>query len=1388
LNPSRSTASGPAKPGLQQGASRRGRSRWWLLLLIVPGLLVALLWWSLRSESGSAWLLSLVPGLRVNAPQGVLLGDFSAGRVEVALPGGGALVIDGLRWSGLRAEHGSGTWPLAIVIGRLEAAQVEVRSGTASAAGPSTPPTSLALPIELRIDALRVAALKAAALGTTPLRDIRAAVHLGAERGALHRVDGLAFAHDKLRANGVLRIGTREPLPLQAEASVVQEGTLANAAWQASARLTGPLAALQLSATLRAQPSAQPGAPPPAAQTLDLKALLRPFEPWPLGDLDARAQGLDLSAFDARAPLTALSGEARITSEAADRPAQLQARIENTAAGRWNEGRLPLRQLLVELSARPDDPATLDLTKFDAALGSAAQPAGRLQGRGRWARDGWSLEATLAELQPARLDARAAPLPLSGTLSLAGTPPGGPAQSATLRADLGGRVPQRKGTAAARLKLDASATRDAGGDRIELREAVARAGEAVATLAGSAVRAAPEAPWRLQGKARLDRFDPLPWWPGREDSPWRRGPHRLDANGEFDLALPAGAAAAGQGQTRLLALRGRAALQLKDSLLAGVPLRGQAQWRNGDGASAAVEATLESGANRMRATGRVAGPRGSDRWDLELAAPALAAFAPVWRLLRPDVPDATLAGALTATAQVEGRWPALSTRGEARATALQVDRLTLRSAQAQWRAGLQLGAAVEAKVDITGLRQGEATLESAQLRLQGTGRAHRLELDAQTPARPPAWVDALQPGARGGKPGPSVALLRAEGGLTERAGTVDGWRGRVQQLELRGPGAAWLRSGEIVLEAGGFAQAPLRLALQPGRAELLGAALRWERIAWQAADGGTPATLDARATLEPLAIAPILARLQPDFGWGGDLLVGATLEVASAPSVRADIVLQRERGDLTVTEEAGTQALGLTDLRLGLNVADGTWSFTQGLAGSTLGVAAGAFVARTSPQALWPAPETPVSGVLELQVAQLGTWGPWVPAGWRLGGALRVSAGIGGTFGGPEYTGEMRGSKLSVRNFVQGVNVSDGEVAIALRGATARIERFSARGGAGTLQLEGEATLGSAPQARLTVAARQFQLLGRVDRRIVASGDARLQLERDRLQLDGQFGIDEGLIDFTRSDAPTLADDVLVVRANGAPTAAPEANGSSSGAATARLPTVALDLRVGLGERLRVRGRGLDTRLAGDLRITSPAGRMAVDGTVRALDGSYAAYGQKLAIDRGNLTFNGPAENPRLDIEATRPNLDVRVGVAVTGTAANPRVRLFSEPEMSEIDKLSWLVLGRASDGLGRTDTALLQRAALALLAGDRPGPTDPLMQAIGLDELSVSQSDGEVRETVVSLGKQLSRRWYVGYERSLNATAGTWQLIYRVAQRFTLRAQSGEDSALDVIWTWRWN
>ena len=161
---------------------------------------------------------------------------------------------------------------------------------------------------------------------------------------------------------------------------------------------------------------------------------------------------------------------------------------------------------------------------------------------------------------------------------------------------------------------------------------------------------------------------------------------------------------------------------------------------------------------------------------------------------------------------------------------------------------------------------------------------------------------------------------------------------------------------------------------------------------------------------------------------------------------------------------------------------------------------------------------------------------------------------------------------------------------------------------------------------------------------------------------------------------------------------------------------------------------------------------------------------------------------PSLDILALRGDIDERVGVVVSGTAVNPRVRLYCEPALDEFDTLTWLVLGRAPEGLGRDDTALLQRAALALLAGDRDGDGG-FLQRLGLDELSVRRgSAGGVDGTIISLGKQISKRVYVGYEQALGTAGGTLQLIYRVANRITLRARTGDENAIDVIWTWRWN
>ncbi len=1406
--------------------SRRRVLRWLagalVALLVLAAVALAALLWAVRSSSGSAWLLEHVPRLTVTAPQGSLVGDFAAERIAIEFPGSGVLRLDRPRWHALSAARGEGGRWLSLRIETLHADRVSWLGASESTATnePARSPASLRLPLELEVGAASVDELRVGADAATAISALHARVHLGAEGGARHRFDDLAAQRERVHASGSATIGADAPFGVAAHVALAAPDG-ATLPWQATADASGPLDRLDVQATARV--TADGGRP---AQSLAAHAVVRPFAAWPLGALEASTEALDLEVFAGDAPTTSLTGHAIVTTSGLDQPALVSIALANARAGRWNEGRLPIVRLQGTLRARPDAPGAIEVETLSAELGANDRSGGRIVGRGHWSAERWSIAADLDAVRPAALDARAPEATLSGTLSLTGSDfAAAPEQRAVeIVAQLSGPLADRRlpraASAVARLRLEARAALNA----IDLRVAEATLASAKASAAGKLVRSGAASPWRASGKLRLADFDPLPWWPGRADALLARGTSRLSGEAEFDLTL-AKTSTTSTVLDAIAATRGRASARVLPSTLIGVPVEGTAKFVNDDGRPQPAFEIIAAG-NKASAQGRLAAAGGSaDEWSLAIDAPALDRLALWFGPANARHSEASIAGSLAAKAHLEGRWPALQSDGELQGSGLRYTAYTVRRAEARWR----IGSAAEAPLDVTlaldGVDAAGRAIEHAGVRVAGTARAHHAELRIASAALPPEWADAIaaqsptdprpartaasSPSAAPAPPraaasGPTSAtsstpsrstlVAVVEGGLVDAGRERNsGWNGSIREFVAQGVGArarTWLRAHDLrgsVFWAGG----PARAHVEPGSAEALGATLRWNRFTWQDADApGHQARLDVQATVDPIAMAPLLRAAEPDFGWGGDLTIGARIDVRSAPSTSVDVVVERAGGDLTVTDEATTGALGLTDLHLGIAAHDGVWNFTAAVAGSAFGVGSAAVVARTTSSAAWPDAATPIDGVVELRVDRLGAWGTWLPAGWRLEGELQASARIQGRAGAPTYTGHVEGSHLRARNFLQGVDISEGTVALALQGNSAHIERFSAKGGSGTVRLEGDARFDEAPVAQLTLLADKFQMLGRVDRRIVASGRAGMRLDATTVALDGAFKVDEGLIDFSRSDAPTLGDDVEVVRR---PRPSPEAEQSSAASAAAVAPAareVALDLRVDMGERLRIRGRGLDGSLRGDLRLTTPASRLAVDGTLRIVDGTYQAYGQKLDIGRGVLTFVGAVENPRLDIEATRPNLDVRVGVLVSGTALTPRVRLFSEPDMSDIDKLSWLVAGRANEG--GADTALLQSAAVALLSGEGPGPGDRFMKSLGLDDIGVrqapAQGQSDVKETIVTVGKQISKRWYVGYEHGLNTTTGSWQLIYRIAQRLTVRAQAGQDNAIDLNWTLRWN
>lgn len=1384
-NPSEAPQPQPQPPAAPPAQARRRPPGHGLLTasLLLPGLVAAgalALWWGLSTEGGSRWLLGQVPDLRVEEPQGALLGDFSARRLRWQGSGGLTIELSGLRWQGLTLAWTSS----ARLWAQIDAAGLQVErvdlSWPAKPPADSALPQSLELPFAVRIGSLQVTELHLPGLGAQPLRDLRASLDLGAQQGLQHRLQLQGLSWDHWQFAGQAQIATQRDFALQAALQARRDGKgqrNSSDDWRADLQLQGPLQSPQLKGDVSG-----------SGQRLSASAELRPLAAWPLHRAELRADKLDLAALHSSLPATALSGLLQLQASALDKPALLKASLSNALAGRWDQGRLPLRQLTLDLQGRLDqvsDLALLRVDALDAQIGSNAEPGGRISAKG----PALELQARITDLRPAALDARLPNLQLSGGATLKGQAQAGQNLPALqLDTALSGLWNSARGAQAINLSLKARQQNRL----LELQLARLSAGSSTLQAQGQVLLGV-DGIWQASGSASAQAFDPRLLWAGEAGSAWQRGRHELNLTLAGELRQPE------RSWPRWP--QGQARLQLGQSLLNGAALSGALDYRGSaavgsTAGSPALQGELQLGTSTLKLAANAQGQA-----TLNLDARQLASLQPLLTLW---APQAQLSGSARAQLELTPQGAAAAVadpllardwRGSGQASIEQLQlrglpglgTIKLAAAALDFNAGSRADAALQLDARLQQLSVGSAHLGQARLEVQGNWARHQLKLDSQGAVPLPAWATLLA-----GQDGAALsAALRADGSFPvnpwqawrAKSGLV--WQASNASVLVR-PGKpglpAWLDADKLTLTASFGASGGLQqLAMAPGQAELAGAVLRWRQLQWQApiTAGALPLLL-ADVELDPLAVAPLLARWQPDFGWGGDLVMGGKILLRSAPQVEIDIALERHDGDLSVTDDAGIQALGLSELRLGLLARSGTWHFTQAVAGRNLGVLGGAMTARADPRALWPGPQSPLEGVLSAQVDNLGTWGAWLPPGWRLAGQFKAGISLAGRLGAPEIKGLAEGAHIVLRNPLLGVDVSEGSFGMTLDGATATLERLSAKGGAGTLSAQGRAELGASPKASLTLQADKFRLLGRVDRRLTASGTAKLELGEQSLKLDGRFRADEGLFDFSRADAPSLDDDVRVRRPQSVVTEAVVPKGKAPRQIDLRL---ALDL----GEQLRVFGRGVDTRLRGELLLSHAQGRPTLTGTVRTAGGTYEAYGQKLEIEKGEISFIGPLDNPRLDVLAVRPNTDVRVGVTLGGSAQNPRIKLYSEPEMAETDKLSWLLLGRGPDGLGRADTALLQRAALALLAGEGESPSGKLMKNLGLDEVSLAQDADETRGTVVRLGKQLSNRWYVGYERSLNATTGSWQLIYRIAQRFTLRAQSGEENAVDLIWQWKW-
>ncbi len=1328
-----------------------------LALLLLTVLTVGSLWWWAGTDG------SLSTALRWTASHQPLAYSEAKG----SLRRGGQIKALVWRQDGITVEADNVTFewqPWALLqrmlqINRLSASSLRVIDLRPPSPVPSLPPNALGLPLDI---ALRDFSITQLQWMGTPAVSLQAAQLTAsyAYTGQQHQLQLKSVQFASGRYQGKATLGAAQPLVLDAVFSGTVNtpvpGTTSTLPLTFDASVKGPVTDLAANAQLRLLQSLNPGAA--TAQQATATAQIMPWADQPVRKADATFRNLNLGALWPQAPQTQLTGSASVKPEKASATLSTtpapniktsdvwlwQTQMTNAVAGPWDKQRLPVDTLQAQGEWRGGVAAVHHLK---ARIGG-----GDVLADGRWANtagQNWTAEATLQRVNPAALHSQLASLPLSG--------------------------------------------------QVTVRSMATQSGESIG-FETKLASAAAEVNTKVAEKAVNNAVNPMQLRAIAATGNWTGGQNKLvlsalhlrtddaDLSGSLDAQLPT---------------RGG-----KANLLLTAP---------GLQAKVLGELSPTAGAGALSVTANDASQ--ALRWLQRL----------------PSMPGGLLAIAGAGRASLmlnwQGGWQDPAVQARLNAPLFDITTMNKASRATVNTTETPANTAPLANPNILKFRNVQAThngkLSQAQTALQGQleaeGRRYALQLSA----------DGGRIGAANPKDFSSLAASSWQAVVKPFSATVEdpaqvsgAWRlTTLQNVALR-----WDASATGGAKASMTVGAGDLLLTAPTRAAnpMPAARVQWQPVTWR----GGELTTSGKITGLPMAWAELFASPQlAGAALSGDLVFDGAWDAQLSDTLRVKASLVRSSGDITLQGEAADSrstkfAAGVRQASLTLETRPGDKDNQLSLAlrwDSERAGTADALVSTRlvkSTEGVWAwAADAPLRGQLRAQLPRIGVWSVLAPPGWRLRGTLAADVVISGTWAVPLFAGNIEANDLALRSVVDGIELGNGRLRAQLdaaQGTRMKINEFYLQGigsldkktPGGSLTAQGQAAwVDGQPQVLINAKLDKLRTSVRSDRQITLSGDLLARLDGALAQLTGKLQVDQALILLPDESTPQLGDDV-VVRAVPGPSESRRAIGGQEPVAAASPPkpgdpkrNLKIAVQIDLGQDFRVQGKGLDTRLAGLLTLTGDSPVVAgqpiftprLVGTVNAVGGQYRAYGQRLDVEQGTLRFTGLLDNPILNILAIRPTTsraDQRVGVQIQGNVLQPRIRLYAEPDLPDAEKLSWLVLGRPS-ATGGAEAALLQQAALALLGSKNNasgGMSGGLAAAIGLDELSyrgsASNADGTTREGAITLGKRFSRNFYAAYERSVSGAVGTLFVFFDVSQRVTLRGQAGEQSAVDLIYT----
>ena len=419
--------------------------------------------------------------------------------------------------------------------------------------------------------------------------------------------------------------------------------------------------------------------------------------------------------------------------------------------------------------------------------------------------------------------------------------------------------------------------------------------------------------------------------------------------------------------------------------------------------------------------------------------------------------------------------------------------------------------------------------------------------------------------------------------------------------------------------------------------------------------------------------------------------------------------------------------------------------------------------------------QSTIAGYLRANTANLGAIEPFLPFAKSLKGRLDADLAISGTFAKPLPAGSIVLSEGQITLPDLGTQY-DG-IRLELKGNQAQEFELLAKAESerGSIQIGGTTDLQSdLVSAEMWLKGQSFVLANTQQAQVWVSPDIRLTANPERIRLKGALAVPEAHIQVTElpETAIGVSSDQIIV--------GEEREADNAGT------VLDADLVVSLGENVRLDAFGFSGALAGDLNLRAePEKPIYARGEIDVVKGEYRAFGQGLVVDKGRLLFEGDATNPGLDIRAIRrPAKNIVVGINARGTLQRPQTQIFSNPDMSSSDQLSWLIMGRPMQKNSGGESEYIAQAALAIGMRGQNWVGNDIGSALGLDEFGLKVGSGEAgaasdaADAVFRVGKYLTPKLYVSYGIGLLDALSTLRIKYELTDSVSLQSETSQQAS----------